>query len=201
MQAELACLLVLTTLGAPDVHLLNLTVDLVESGNEDINYVCCNVAPSSIWEEMEKHHDSDKLNKIKKHFVFVDAYTETFGFEDDVLKERLREMEKKKRIHIVNSNSAAGIHSGTAKAFKILKKNAVSGQSERRSCTMIYDTLSVLSIPETDAEVAEFIIHLAAAERAYQMRTIFLEPDIQGRQSDAIAALRSCCGTPIIVDS
>lgn len=180
--------------------LMDLLVNLIRETDEEINYVCCIVSPANIWTLLEEKFDSQTLDLCKKRLVFVDAYTETFGFGDDILSERIREMTVDKGIEIVSCNSAAGVHSGTARAFKILKKNAKQEKRERRPCTIIYDTLSVLSITETETEVAEFIIHLSAAELTYDMLTVFIEADIENRSSESLSAMRASCGTPITLN-
>ena len=177
---------------------VELIISLCKDTNEEINYICCSISPTNLWNIIEDQiQDKEFEAKIKRRLVFVDAYTETFGFGDEILTARIRDMKVDKNIEIVNCNSSAGIHSGTAKAFKILKEFAKEDNRDRRPCTVIYDSLSVLSIPETDTEVAEFIIHLSAAELTYDMRTIFLESDMCSRESASLDALRVCCGSPI----
>lgn len=176
--------------------------DLIMRTNEEVNYVCCTVSPHNVWQMLQEKFDQEQLSRFKKRMVFVDAYTETFGFEDEVLIERRRIMQEDEVIEVVSCDSAASVHSGTAKAFKILRKAAKTERRTRRPCTVVYDSLSVLSIPETETEVAEFIVHLTAAEHAYDMSTIFLEPDVENRDTQmakSIKALRACCGTPIVV--
>ena len=56
---------------------------------------------------------------------------------------RSRKMTKDQGIDTAFCNSAAGVHSETATAFKILK-NAKQEKRDRRCCTVIYDSLSVL---------------------------------------------------------
>ncbi|MEW8292915.1 MAG: hypothetical protein AB2672_20585 [Candidatus Thiodiazotropha endolucinida] len=176
--------------------------ELISQTDEEINYVCCTVSPHNVWQMLVEKFKNDELNIFKKRMVFVDAYTETFGFEDEVLIERRRIMEADEFIEVVPCDSSAGVHSGTAKAFKILKKAALNEKRTRRPCTIVYDSLTVLSVPETETEVAEFIVHLTAAEHAYDMSTIFIEPDVENRDSEtakAIKAIRACCGTPILI--
>ena len=177
-------------------------VDLIRETNEDINYVCCNVSPDNIWNIIKNNiNDENLLNKLKKRLVFVDAYTTTFGFEDEILKERTRILTKTEHVSIVSCDSSAGIHSGTAKAFKILKQNTTSEKGTRRPCTVIYDSLSIMSIPETEDEVSEFIIHLTAAELTYDMHTIFIEADFENRENETLDAMKACCGSAITVDN
>lgn len=176
--------------------------ELIAETSEEINYVCCTVSPHNVWQMLDDKFDEGVLQQFKRRMVFVDAYTETFGFEDEVLIERRRSMQADEHIKVVACDSSAGVHSGTAKAFKILKKAAVDEQRKRRPCTVVYDSLTVLSVPETETEVAEFIVHLTAAEHAYDMSTIFIEPDIDNRDTQtakSIKAIRACCGTPIAI--
>lgn len=172
-------------------------VDLSEHTNEDINYVCCNISPDNIWNLIKEQTKEDQLNKLKNRLVFVDAYTTTFGFEDEILRKRANSLKNNEHVSIVSCDSSAGIHSGTAKAFKILKEKTKSEKGTRRPCTVIYDSLSVMSIPETDEEVSEFIIHLTAAELTYDMHTIFLEADFDDRDNGTLDTMKACCGKPI----
>lgn len=178
-------------------RLVELIVELVENTEEQINYVCCSVSPANIWNIIESSCDAAMQKTIKQRLVFVDVYTQTFGFGDDILAKKIHEMQDN-HIDIVSCNSAAGVHFATGEAFKILKKHSQSNKLNRLPCVMVYDSLSVLSITETDSELAEFIIHLSAAELTYNMLTIFLEADFEGRTASvSFDAMKSCCGAPI----
>lgn len=182
--------------------LIQYCVELANKTDEDINYICCNVSPDNIWRMIKSDVTDDKsLNNLKNRLVFVDAYTTTYGFEDEILLERPRIMEQHEHVDIVRCDSSAGIHSGTAKAFNILKKKTKSNKGTRKPCTVIYDTLSIMSISETEDEVSEFIVHLSAAELTYDMHTIFLEADFEGRNNNVLETLRTCCGKPITVSN
>ncbi|MBL4898643.1 MAG: hypothetical protein JKX76_03225 [Colwellia sp.] len=181
--------------------LIKLIVELIMETDEEFNYVCCTISPANIWRFIEKEYpDSELQNKLKRRLVFVDAYTETFGFGDEILTSRVVSMRAEKLIEIVSCNSAAGVHNGTTEAFKILKKSAIEDKRERGACTVIYDTLTALAIPETEEEIAEFIIHISAAEYTYDMLTLFVEADIENRESISVSAIRSCCGSPITLE-
>lgn len=171
--------------------------ELLEKTDEEFNYVCCTVSPDSIWRLFVEVLGVDSANKIKSRLVFVDAYTEAFGFGDEIVEERLRKMNVNGRVQIVKCSSAAGVHTATSTAFKLLKVNATQNRRTRGACTMIYDTLSVLAITETENEISEFIIHLSAAEHTYDMLTIFLEPDLPARSSESLDSMKACCGNPI----
>ena len=144
----------------------------------------------------------DRLDEVKSRFVIIDAYTSSFGFRDEVLGERIRYLDVDEKVHVVTkATSAASIHSCTAKAFHILKDEAAEDRrGKRRPCVMIYDSLSVLGTSETENELAQFVVHLTAAEMAYDMFTILLEPDISNRNGIVLDVLRACCGTPINID-
>lgn len=177
--------------------IISFIAELLEETDEEFNYVCCTASPDSIWRLFVEVLGNDSANKIKDRLVFVDAYTEAFGFGDEIVEERLRKMNVNGRVQIVQCSSAAGVHTATGTAFKLLKANATQHRRSRGACTMIYDTLSVLAIPETENEISEFIIHLSAAEHTYDMFTIFLEPDLPVRSSESLDSMRACCGSPI----
>ncbi len=177
-------------------------LDLIDKTSEELNYVCCNVSPFEIWELFQKavpQKDNLALERLKSRIVFVDAYTPVFGFADEIVLERVRELSVREHVEIVAAESAAGIHSGTAQAFKYLKAAAEKEKRNRGPCTIIYDSLSVLRVAETEQEVAEFIVHLVAAEREYDMHTIFLETSSEDRSSVIMSAMQAACGKPIEV--
>ena len=172
------------------------------SFDHDANFVCCTTSPEDVWSIFKAEVSSTDLNKLKERFVIIDAYTKTFGFRDEVLSERVRHLDVEEKVHVVtNATSAASIHSSTAKAFHILKNAAeVTRRAQRRPCVMIYDSLSVMATSETENELAQFIVHLTAAELAYDMFTILLEPDLTNRGGIVLDVLRTCCGSPIDID-
>ena len=175
---------------------------MAEDFDHDANYVCCTTSPEDIWSMFRSCVADGGIDELKDRFVIIDAYTKTFGFRDEVLSERVRQLHVDEKVHIVsNANSAASIHSSTARAFHILKDTARERRrSGRRPCVMIYDTLSVLATSETENELAQFVVHLTAAEMAYDMFTIIVEPDIANRTGVVLDVLRACCGTPIDID-
>jgi|GEM_PF-1994432 len=182
-------------------EIIHYISEITQSTAEEINYVCCNVSPANIWQCIKAELNDQLVQSLKQRLVFVDAYTTTFGFEDEILSERVRQMRNHEKVDVVDCYSSAGVHSGTAAAFKILKKKAEAEQRTRRPCTVIYDSLSVLAISETDNEVSEFVIHLTAAELTYDMQTIFLEADVENRKSPVLDVMRACCGSPTTVAS
>ena len=175
-------------------RLASMCYDLIAASEGEINYVTCTVSPYELWKVFQEMLNEDRLALLKKRLVFVDAYTSTFGFSDEILNEHLREMQVHDHVKIVSCDSTASIHSGTSKAFKLLKEEAIKDKSHRRPCTMIYDTLSALCLSETEDEVSEFVIHLTAAEHAYGMMTFFFEPEARERSSKVLDTMRSCCG-------
>lgn len=183
-------------------YALHIAIDLIKDLDHDANFVCCTTSPEEVWSVVTSELAGPDIDEFKKRFVIIDAYTRPFGFRDEVLDERVRDLDVDKKVHVVsNATSAASIHSSTAKAFHILKKTAEEDRREgRRPCVMVYDTLSIMAVSETDREVAQFVVHLTAAEMAYGMFTIMLEPDISSRSSVVLDVLRACCGTPIDVD-
>jgi hypothetical protein len=181
---------------------VSMMVELTTSTNEEFNYVCCTVSPANIWKiiKLACNDDEECLAKMKQRLVFVDAYTETFGFGDEILTTRIEEMRTEDHISIVSCSSAAGVHKGTTDAFKILKDNAKKDlKGGRGACTVIYDTISALAISETEQEISEFIINLTAAEQTYDMLSLFIEPDLESRESLSILSMRACCGKPIVI--
>ena len=183
---------------------LRIATDLMMGDyDHDVNFVCCTTSPEEIWSMFKDGAPRDTLNSVKDRFVIIDAYTRTFGFRDEVLSERVRHLKVDQNVQVVtNATSAASIHSSTARAFHILKNAAKKGRrGQRRPCVMIYDSMSVLSTSETENELAQFIVHLTAAELAYGMFTILLEPDMSNRSGTVLDVLRACCGMPFDIDA
>jgi len=180
-----------------------LCVSLMGKTAEEVNYVCVGVSPFDIWLLITKNAKKYDIaiSEIKKRLVFIDCYTNAFGFRDEVLIERVRQMRVTEHLSVISCDSTSSIHTGTSKAFKILKKKATEEERSRRPCTMVYDTISLLSIPETADEVAEFVVHVSAAETAYGMVTMFLEPNMEARQSPIVDVIQACCGTPSMLVS
>ena len=185
-------------------YALGIAADLMDSEfDHDANFVCCTTSPEEIWLLLRDIASGSNLDNLKGRFVIIDAYTKVFGFQDEVLNERIRGLNVDEKVHVVeNATSAASIHSSTAKAFHILKSTASeSRRGKRRPCVMIYDTLSILANSETENELAQFVVHLTAAEIAYDMLTLLLEPDVSNRSGPVLDAIRACCGAPIDIDN
>ena len=184
-------------------YALRIATDLMGPRfDHDANFVCCTISPEDVWSIFKAGVPNADLDNLKHRIVIIDAYTKVFGFGDEVLSERVRQLGVDESVHVVpNATSAASIHSSTAKAFHILKNAAKENRRVgRRPCVMIYDSLSVLATSETENELAQFVVHLTAAEMAYGMFTILLEPDISNRSGIVLDVLRACCGTPISID-
>ena len=180
---------------------VSATLLLAESSH-DVNYVCCTISPDDVWTMFKAHIPESRINESKSRLVIIDAYTNTYGFRDEVLHERVRRLSVDQNVNIVsNANSSASIHSATAKAFHILKDAAgASRAGGRRPCIMIYDCLSAFAMTETESELAQFVVHLTAAEQAYDMYTVFVEPEMEVRQGLVLESMRTCCGAPLDVD-
>ena len=183
-------------------RIVEMCVKLIKDTDEEVNYVCIVSSPLEIWCLFEKVAKELKVDivLIRQRVVFIDAFSDLFGFKDDIVENSLKRIKKNHFIDIVTCDSAAGIHTGASKAFKILKKNAKQEKRERRPCTVVYDSLTALSIPETESEVSEFVIHLCAAETAYEMVSIIFESDLEKRSSDIIDTMFLCCGRYIKYD-
>ncbi len=150
-----------------------VVVDLLLSGltsQETINYVTCQQPSWFIW---RKAFEADpEIDKYYDKLVFIDCYLPVFGFDDEILVERLKELEGR-GVSIVKARSIAGLHTAAAKAFNIAKKRAK--RKTRDPHRMIYDSVSALADASSLERVKLFFHHMIPTERSYGMLMIIVE--------------------------
>lgn len=150
-----------------------ILVDFLLSGltsGETIHYVTCQQPSWFIW---QKAFETDpEIDKYYNNLVFIDCYLPVFGFDDEILVERRKELERK-GVSIVKARSIAGLHTAAAKAFNIAKKRAK--RKTRDPHRMIYDSVSALADASSLERVKLFSHHMIPSERSYGMLTIMVE--------------------------
>ena len=180
-------------------RVIQLAVDLALKAAHDVNYVSCTLPASIVWDLFEEAIKEDRIEDFKSQLVLIDAYTDSFGFRDEVLIEGHRSLTVDKNVNVVkDATSAASVHAASSEAFHILKRIAKKkNRSGRRPCVMIYDSLSMMGNADASFEIAQFVVHLTAAELAYEMFPILIEPNVENRDSVVLDSLRACCGSAI----
>lgn len=135
---------------------------------DTVNYVTFTTSPQHILASI-----SSPDQALFKHFVFVDAYSRTFGFHDDIVREN-EILTKEIGVHAYYAKSCAGIHSALKRAFNYIKEHGAKSMT-RRPCLVVYDSLSAFALVDGEEQVNLFLHHMIPSERAYQMVTVLLE--------------------------
>ncbi len=153
---------------------LNMVAALVDEhlrNGETVTLITCRHHPSHILSYIENSNgapDQDRLQRL----AVVDAFTPSFGGNDEVFHKSLRQKQQE-GYTIIPARSLAGIHSGAAKAFKHFKKTR---RGQRQPATVIYDGLLIYQYCEPTDHLNRFLTHMVEAERTYAMITIIAEP-------------------------
>lgn len=163
-------LLVSNQLPRTRVKLLAFVAERLEAG-DTVNYVTFTTSPVLILQALKKHLDIVP----KDRFVFIDAYSQTFGFHDDIVRQKMTDVEDA-GIRTLYARTCAGIHGALKQAFNHIKKRDTS-PNERRPCLMVYDSLSSFALTDGEEQVRLFLYHMIPSERSYQMVTVLVEHD------------------------
>lgn len=164
--------------GKSNIDMCNLALQLLIDGlenDETANYVCVDKHPIAIWNNAKSIHPHIKE---KNHdIVFIDGYSPNYGFDDEILAERLAEFPRD-GVQIVTGKTIAGIHSATGDAFKLIKKKEkAKSKDRRRPNRMVYDSLSTLQDVTSPEQIRIFFNHSIPAEKSYKMVTFIIEYD------------------------
>jgi hypothetical protein len=152
--------------------------------DETVNVVMCDRHPIALWDllkpQVMQHRRSD--------IVFIDVYSPTFGFTDDIHVHNHREMEKD-GARVVLAKTFAGVHSAMARAFNIIKQAQGRQVSKRRRpCTVIYVSPTALCDVESVEQFKVFWRHVIPSERDYKMLSVIFEHD-SGELSSFLSSL------------
>jgi hypothetical protein len=157
---------------------LRALVDQLKS-NTTLNLVVAGDHPHRYWMLM----NDLGADAHAKDIVFVDAYTPVFGFtDDDINNEQCRKITEC-GVSVVKARSFAGIHSGVAQAFNIIKaRENKEDRNRRRPSAIVYANTSALCDIESTEQFRIFWRHVIPSERAYGMLCIIIEHDGAGRE-------------------
>ena len=165
--------------GDDEIRLIDEVFNRIFEGiqnGETVNYVCVNKHPIEVWKKLTGSKQFPGMEeKIKANFILIDAYTQNFGFDDEVNEESLKKLERQ-GVHVVQGKTIPGIHSATAKAFNLTKRQEREKESQiRRPNRMVYDSISTLSFLYGIEAIQVFLSHMIPAEKNYGMWTFVIE--------------------------
>jgi hypothetical protein len=149
--------------------------------DETVNYVCCDQHPNEVWEILRPSFASD-LVRLRRSLVFVDGYSPSFAFTDDIQKENDKKL-KADGVRIEKARSFAGLHTAVNKAFNITKDETTrSGVRKRGPLLMVYAHTSALCDFESVEQFRVFWRHVIPSERSYGMATFIVEDEHAGAE-------------------
>jgi len=163
--------------GPSNINIGYLAIQLLIDGlinDETANYVCVDKHPITVWECVKKLYP--EITQKNKDIIFIDGYTQNYGFDDEILKDKLDDI-KNEGVEIVAGKTISGIHTATGTAFKKIKKfeKEERQKNKRRPNRMVYDSISTLQDASSPEEIRIFFNHMIPAEKCYQMITFIVE--------------------------
>lgn len=162
--------------GDVEVNLSRIAMDILVEGlknGETGDYVCCQRPPGHIWQEIASHYDLEDHKDTKP--TFIDAYTQNFGFSDEIFKLNTNELTEKDGgtgLTVIPARTIASIHTASNTSWYINRKDS---RGKRNPHRMIYDRLSSLIAFSGIEHINSFIRHFMVAEKFYGMITIIVE--------------------------
>lgn len=131
----------------------------------ELKTVCNNWTPSLDW------------RSVADRIVVVDAYTPHFGFSDSIHDAATHRTKDMGVACIRSTASYAGVHTGAAKAFNVIKKR--SKGKARQPALVIYEAPHALVELESIEQYRIFIRHLFPSERLWgAMLTLVIESGV-----------------------
>lgn len=169
--------------GFPTNESVNLTLDFVcerLGQGETLNYVSVDRHPWEIWSLLKTRCAG--LQDKQKDIVFIDAFSPSFAFTDDIHEDRHR-MLLDDGVGYVKARHFAGLHTSVSKAFNVIKRNeAEKGRRNRRPMVMVYAHTSALCDFESTEQFRIFWRHVIPSERSYKMILIIIEDELIGEE-------------------
>lgn len=167
--------------GESSKNTVDLLLDFVNerlSKNETINYVSADCHPYEIWKSLKDKYEITAA--MRNSLVFIDAFTPSFGFTDEIYDEYSESLSKE-GVKFVRAKTFAGLHSKVAVAFNLIKQNEKkAGLGNRRPMTMIYSHTSSLCDFESIEQYRIFWRHVISSERIYGMTLFIVEDTLVG---------------------
>jgi hypothetical protein len=157
-------------------YMARLAMEHLANG-ETVTLITCRHHPSHVLRYLKNGCSAEQQEKLRTHVVLVDAFTQSFGGDDEVFAKFLQ-AERDDGYTIFPAATLPGVHSGAAKAFKHFKSKL---GRKRIPSTIVYDGLLVYRHCEAEDQLTRFLIHMIEAERTYSMLTLLGEP--QGEEA------------------
>lgn len=145
-----------------------------------LQYTACGRHPVEFILGLKRHLEEKNGNNswvsVCKKIIVVDAFTPHFGFTDSIHLKMTDWLEGELGVTSIPAGATyAGIHSGAARAFNILKKE--QGSKPPRPTTLVcYEGAGSLVDLESPEQYRTFIRHVVTSERLWGgMITLILE--------------------------
>ncbi len=155
-----------------------------------VQYTTCDRHPIE-WIEALKEVLGDDWTTLVKQVAVVDGYTPHFGFTDSIHAKKSRKLHQEGVSYVATTESYAGVHSATAKAFNTFKSQAAS--DIRQPTFLIYEGCRALADLESVEQYRIFLRHVITSERMWgSMLTFFIEPEADESNLKLIASYADC---------
>ena len=154
-----------------------------------VQYTTCDRHPFE-WIDALRSTLGDEWPKFKSRLVIVDGYTPHFGFTDSIHVRKSGDLIADGVFYFATSESYAGIHTATAKAFNAFKEQAKKAGTElRKPQFLIYEGCRALADLESPEQYRIFLRHVITSERMWGgMVTFFVEPESDNSDMKLISA-------------
>jgi hypothetical protein len=154
-----------------------------------VQYTTCDRHPIE-WVDLLRKTLVDEWSKLVSQLVVVDGYTPHFGFTDSIHARKSGKLKDDGVFYFATSESYAGVHTATAKAFNAFKKQAKqAGTDLRKPQFLIYEGCRALADLESPEQYRIFLRHVITSERMWgSMVTFFIEPESDDSDMKLISA-------------
>jgi hypothetical protein len=172
-----------------DILTVQIAVALLRQGWL-VQYTTCYRNPVE-WIESLQEAIGDEWTTFAKRLAVVDGYTPHFGFTDSIHEKKSRKLREGGVSYVATTESYAGVHSATAKAFNSFKTQAKD--NVRKPTLLIYEGCRALADLESVEQYRIFLRHVITSERMWgSMVTFFVEPEADESNLKLIAAYADC---------
>jgi hypothetical protein len=155
-----------------------------------VQYTTCDRHPVEWIESLQEVLGNEWITSVKRVAV-VDGYTPHFGFTDSIHAKKSRKLTEDGVSYVATTESYAGVHSATAKAFNTFKTQAKD--NVRKPTLLIYEGCRALADLESVEQYRIFLRHVITSERMWgSMVTLFVEPEADESNLKLIAAYADC---------
>ncbi len=156
-----------------------------------VQYTTCARHPIE-WIDGLKAVMGEDGKRWANHIVVVDGYTPHFGFTDSIHIKKAAEIQSFGSHYVSTSESFAGVHTATARAFNTFKKSSDS-EVLRKPQFLIYEGSRALADLESMEQYRVFLRHVITSERMWgSMVTLIVEPEADEDDERFLAAYADC---------